>query len=146
MDKTEFAKMLDGRQYLHEITQGETDIAKENNLVIVFGASDDLMKLNGVFADEINCYDGGSVLIEPDGGIISQTECEDCSQCKFQIAAKAKAHELKALWCENDKGASWTYEIDIPFATFNIMEDAELYCVGIVFSLDDVKVPPVKGE
>ena len=71
MDKTEFAKNLDGRQYLHEITQEESDIAKGNNFVVVFGQSDDLMELNGVFVDEIDCYKGGSVWIEPDGDIIT---------------------------------------------------------------------------
>ena len=33
---------------------------------------------------------------------------------------------------------SWSYLTDIPHKTFDIMEDGEIYCRGIVFSLDDL--------
>lgn len=35
--------------------------------------------------------------------------------------------------------ASWTYKTDIPCERFNIWEDGELYCVGLVFSIEDLK-------
>jgi hypothetical protein len=138
MNIKELAQMLDGREYGHEITQDEISLAKQNNLIVVFGTSDDLMELRGAIDDEIGCYKGGSAFIETDGNILDEAQCEDCNECKYFQVAKAKAHELKACWCENDVGASWTYDIDVPFESFNIMEDGELYCVGIVFSLDSL--------
>lgn len=141
MNAVEFAKMLDGRQYGHEITVAEAALAKEHNLVVVFGASDDLMELRGAVDEEIDCYDGGSSFLTADGDLFNEDEHEYCGKCKYYLAVKAQTHELKALWDENDLGASWTYEIDVPFSTFNIMEDDELYCVGIVFSMDDIAKP-----
>lgn len=136
MDIKDFAKMLDGREYGHEITKEEESLTKQNNLVVVFGASDDLMELRGAIDEEIDCYDGGSAFIGSDGEIISQT-CEDCGECKLFRTAKSKAHELSAHWCEGDV-ASWEYDIDVPFEPFSIMEDGGVYCIGIVFSMDSL--------
>ena len=35
-------------------------------------------------------------------------------------------------------GCWWSYETDIPHETFNIYEDGEVWCVGIVFSVEDL--------
>ena len=65
MTLKEFAKMLDGREYLHEITKEEEALAKEFGFVVVFGYSDDNAELRGAIDDEIGCYDGG--VLEHDG-------------------------------------------------------------------------------
>ena len=41
--------------------------AKENGLVIVYGASDDLMEFDGAIYDEGGCFDGGRVYFDRDG-------------------------------------------------------------------------------
>ena len=51
------------------------------------------------------------------------------------MPANAKLREIEAVWCAPGK-PTWSYETDIPHATFNICEDGELYCEGIVFSID----------
>ena len=43
---------------------------------------------------------------------------------------------MKAVWGE--EGYSWTYETAIPHATFEILEDEEKYCRGIVFDIKDL--------
>lgn len=35
--------------------------------------------------------------------------------------------------------AAWTYKTDIPCEQFDIWEDGEIYCVGLVFSIEDLK-------
>ena len=35
--------------------------------------------------------------------------------------------------------ADWTYETEIPCERFDIWEDGEVYCVGLVFSIEDLK-------
>ena len=35
--------------------------------------------------------------------------------------------------------AAWTYKTDIPCEHFDIWEDGEIYCVGLVFSIEDLK-------
>lgn len=88
-------------------------IAEENGLVVVFGASDDLCEERGAVDDEIDCFDGGETII-----------------------AGAK---VKINWCKN--GYSWTYDTDIPHECFDVYENGEKYCRGIVFSIFDVRLP-----
>ena len=133
MNSKELAATLNNREYGAEITKDEETLAKGNNLVVVFGYSDDNMELRGAIYDEVGCYEGGSAYITADG-LFETCECD----CKYSRVAKEKTHELSAHWCEGDV-ASWEYDIDVPFEPFSIMEDGGLYCVGIVFSLDDAK-------
>lgn len=57
--------------------------------------------------------------------------------------AKRKS-SITALLCMNmmmdadGVPATWTYKTEIPHEEFNIWEDGELYCVGIVFSIKDL--------
>lgn len=97
--------------------------AEENNIVIVYGYSDDCAELCGAVREEIPCYDGGSFWINRHG-LISDTW-------------KSGSHEVKAIWC-GPSGASWEYKTDIPHETFNVYEDEDVFCIGIVFCLDDL--------
>ena len=54
-----------------------------------------------------------------------------------------RANWIDARWCDgmNRDGlpATWTYETEIPCERFDIWEDGEVYCVGLVFSIEDLK-------
>jgi hypothetical protein len=129
MNIQEFAKQLDGRKYGSEITPAEEKQAKELGFVVVFGASDDLAEFRGAIGDEADCWDGGEILFDKDGIF------EECGEgCKYSKAAKEKCRVIEAIWCD-EVDYSWTYKTDIPHATFDIMEDGEKYCRGIVFEL-----------
>lgn len=69
--------------------------------------------IRGAEDDEIDCFDGGEATI-----------------------AGAK---VKINWCKD--GYSWTYDTDIPHECFDVYEDGEKYCRGIVFSISDVRSP-----
>jgi len=131
--KEELAIKLDGREYGEEITPQEEAFAKENRLVVVFGASDDLMEIRGIVYDELSAWGGTSGYFVVDGLLKSACECDDCP---YYLNLMKCAHEVKALW--NKEGYSWIYETNIPHATFDILEDGEKYCRGIVFCLDDL--------
>ena len=111
MDIKDFAKMLDGRQYMDEMTEDEEKTASENRFVVVFGYSDDNCELRGAVHDEIDCYDGGI------------------------IKAKGLPKPINAIWCPADKKCSWSYETDMPHEEFNIFDGDELFCVGIVIDI-----------
>lgn len=115
MTLKEFAKMLDGREYRHEITKEEEALAKELGFVVVFGYSDDNAELRGAIDDEISCYDGGEL---------------------FHIDLPATIY---ANWCPEDIDCSWAYGTSIPNEKFYIYEDGELYCVGIVCDINKPK-------
>lgn len=133
MTLKEFAQVLDGREYgFSQFTPEEIQVAKENGFVIVCGASDDLMEFEGAIRGEGGCFDGGEVFFNKTGVVFPEDDeqPEDCSQ-------------ITALWCaekdENGIRATWAYQTDIPHETFKIWEDGELYCIGIVLSIADVR-------
>ena len=61
-----FADKLNGRAYRDSFDDVKQE-AKENGLVIVYGASDDLMEFDGAIYDEGGCFDGGRVYFDRDG-------------------------------------------------------------------------------
>ena len=142
MTKEQFAQMLDGRQYGKEMSLEDMALAKEHGLVVVHGASanlarllDDLMLFNGAIHNEVECYDGGIAYLDKDELWYSRCDCEDCPYAEEE---RAKCKTITAIWCP-PSGGSWVYETDIPHATFNIYEDGELYCVGIVFEVGSLQ-------
>lgn len=113
MTPNEFVKLyMQNCQYRNEVSLMAAAVAEENGLVVVFGASDDLCEIRGAEDDEIDCFDGGEATI-----------------------AGAK---VKINWCKD--GYSWTYDTDIPHECFDVYEDGEKYCRGIVFSISDVRL------
>ena len=112
MNIYEFASGLNGRAYDSEIiTTFEEQRAKELGFVVVYGYSDDNAEFRGAYEEEIGCYDGGRVF-------------------------KCGEYYIDAVWCEGE--FAWTYNTNIPHATFDIFDDEEKYCKGIVFELKDM--------
>ncbi len=129
----ELAGILDGREMGEETNDRDEKYAKDNGAVIVFGASDDLMELRGALNDECDCYEGRMIYLN----LIGEIECEcDSMDCPYFAAIKDEASGIEARW--DSEGYSWTYETNIPHETFEIMENGEKYCRGIVFLLADV--------
>lgn len=134
----EFAASLNGREYPFEPTKDEIAIAKANRWVIVFGASDDLIEFRGSVYDE----DGapGEHLIGKGGLLQRPDEDEQETLRKFGHEWSADISNrglacIKSIWCPKDPAASWAYEINREHATFDVMEDGEIYCRGLVFAL-----------
>lgn len=129
MNKEELANLLNGRGYNNETTQEIENEAVKNDLVIVFGISDDLMELRGAIHEEA----GFEIYITSEGLLQNECDNDDCAYFKKE---KELAKKIEALW--NVEGYSWTYKTKIPHATFDILEDGKKYCRGIVFSLNDI--------
>jgi len=142
MTTKEWAAKLNGREYpfSQQISKEEIAAAKAEGIVIVYGASDDLMELEGAIRDEVGAHEGGTACILG-GKLLEPHDADrcDCPYCGY-AEAEQRAKVIKALWCpENVPGnPSWAYKTDIPHETFDIMEDGELYCRGIVFRIEDV--------
>jgi hypothetical protein len=134
MNKETLASMLHGREYCSEITREEHFAAKKDRLVVVFGASDDLVCLAGFISDELGARDGTIIPIDKDGLVTN--ECEECD-CPYYQAKVDVATKIVVRW-QNDY-PTWYYETKIPHATFDIVEDDTVFCRGIVFSMDDLK-------
>ena len=129
MELKEFATMLNGREYgCPQFTQEELRIAKDNGFVIVSGASDDLVELEGAITDERGCWEGGTISVKAitDGGIVHN--CERSNTFSFDVK-----------WCkdkdENGNVIPWTYDVQIEHEDFMICVDGEPYCRGFIFKV-----------
>jgi len=139
MTKEELAARLHGTQYpfSRNAPKGIFEQARAAGLVIVYGASDDLMEFDGAFRDELGCYDGGTALVDAKG-LLDRSQIDDDDDeaiCAFVLRKRA-ARSIEAIW--NQEGYSWIYRTDIPHATFEVMEESEKYCRGLVFSINEL--------
>jgi hypothetical protein len=158
LTKELLSEKLMNRQYGNEITKEEEKLAKENNLVVIFGASDDPIELRGAIHNEFDL--GERIFITKKG--IPKNECSQNDEddiCPYFAKIRDKmvknktAVEIKAHWDGEDVDPEyfqsigkpdWCYSFDtsiIKAATFDIFEDDDddknYYCRGIVIDLDD---------
>lgn len=135
--KDTFAAMLDGREIDREITEDEERRAKDAGLVVLFGYSDDGAEFRGAIDDEVGCYNGGTIYVRKEGVLPPHQERCECNFCGHK-AAVAQCKTITALWGAQDQSCSWAYLTTIPHAVFGIMQDGEMFCRGIVFSIADL--------
>jgi hypothetical protein len=133
-------EMLDGVEYTEEDRDSVFEYAKEHDLVIVFGASDDLIELRGAIEDETGAYDGGTIHLDKKGIIpeFNNIDSSDKEALRDYFSREGKGKKIEAIWCPEENGeviASWAYKTEIPHKVFKVMEDDEVYCFGIVFDL-----------
>ena len=132
---TDFAARLNGREYGHEITKAEELEARQLCLVVLFGNLDDNAELRGAISDEVGCAYGGPIRLHQDGILASHDPDCECPFCGYAATVK-KCASIHAVW--GAEGYSWTYKTAIPHATFDILEDGEKFCRGIVFNVADL--------
>ena len=130
------AKELDGIEYPVRIPENCSRDAKKFGIVIVYGASDDLMEFDGAIVDEVGSYEGGEAFVDAKGLIPNYESIDkDDKKAVFDCLARERnGLKIEALWCK-EVGYSWTYKTEIPHAIFEVMEEGEHYCRGIVFRL-----------
>lgn len=128
------AAKFNGREYGAEVTREEESELKAAGLVVVVGASDDIMSFYGAINDEVGAWDGGIALIDGEGLLPARDDVDDDEELERWFTRKRAARQIEALWCK-EPGYSWTFRTDIPHATFEIVEDGEPFCRGIVFTL-----------
>lgn len=141
MTKEELAKLLDGKEYRDEVLGQLYEDAIKAGLVVVYGASDDLMEFEGVIDDEFGCYGGGECRVDADGVVPDREMMEDVEDDEEAMEAwlkrKKAAKQITAVWSAKGQ-PPWTYKTKIPHATFTIMEDGEVQCRGLVFNIADL--------
>ncbi len=147
MNKEEFAKLLSGREYGMEITKDEERIAKESGLIVIFGYSDDNVEFRGVLRDEIGAYEGACFVIAKAGDkvVVSQNpkfyrEIDDLEAIALEpeIYALNNKNKFEAVSTPSELDCYWLIKTEMPHATFDIFEDCELFCRGVVIEVADL--------
>ena len=147
MTKEDFATLINGRQYRDELTKEEEKSAEESGLIVIFGASDDLIEFRGKINDEIGAYKGTDFIIATPGTelFIEDEEvyhkAKDIEPHVISEDSTGKDNRFKAEWAPSSIDASWLITTEMPHASFDIFEDGDLYCRGLVVSADDLKTP-----
>jgi len=142
MTREEFAAMLQNREKREEISDGEAEIAKQSGLLVCFGYSDDNLEFRGIIHDEIGAYDGTKeklFLNKTTNTIELLVLNEDEAETIERLGLTPKTVEIEAIWDPEDLDASWLITTELPHSTFDIMEDGELFCRGIVVSETDIR-------
>jgi len=134
MTRDEAAAALNGCWYGNEVSREMEAALKADGLVAVFGASDDLMELRGAISDEVGCYDGGTAYLNGSGLLVN--DCDN-DRCPHFERVKEAAKTIEAIWSPEGENLSWVYRTALPHSTFEVVEDGEPYCRGIVFLLSD---------
>lgn len=142
MNKKELAQLLNGRQYRNEINEAECRLAEESGLIVVFGASDDLLEFRGCIYDELGAWDGETVNISRKKLKAKNRNIHNVGKISKESIILAKKNKIYAVWCpvdEKDKVyTAWEILSNIPNKSFKIYEDDKLYCIGIVFHKDNL--------
>ena len=142
MNSKELANKLVGATYDNFVSDDVllnnklADEAKQNGLVVVFGASDDLMEFRGAINYEIGAYDGTTAYLTSTGLLLNDCDNDYCPHFEKLTASAAT---ILALWRQEGE-YSWTFKTDIPHETFEITDRGDQYCRGIVFALADLGV------
>jgi hypothetical protein len=139
MTAAELAAKLNGCEYREEIDSATEKEAKDNRLVVMFGASDDLVEFLGAINDEVGAYEGVTVEVDkkgliPDFDFVLGGKDKEELRDFFQRDGLGK--KVEAMWDQD--GYSWVFDTDIPHSVFDVMDEGQKYCRGIVFSLDDL--------
>ena len=135
MERQEVAEALCGREIGEEITPDIKEMIAGTDIVIIYGACDDIMVIEGAISADFSAYEGVTIFVN-DKGLV-ENECD--GDCPYFKNVTERDTAIEAVWGDASYDIPWTYKTGIPHSTFGIMEDGEVFCRGIVFSLADVK-------
>ena len=155
----DLSKLLDGNEYGDELYNeygiNVYDLCKEKGWVIAYGASDDLLELEGAISDELGAWDGCIAQFYKKDSYYPEYEEEDTyRKAKEDIfypieeSTLEKTKEtnykdtvvIESLWCPTGTDMSWQVNVKgAPFAKFNVMEDKnddeQVYCEAAIIDM-----------
>ena len=145
MKKEELAQLLNGRQYGEKMTTEEIIQAEKNGLLVCFGYSYDFLEFKGLILDVAAVYEKDTKYLYIDKNrkltYISQEKINEIKEIleDYNMDFILPIIPIKIQWCPEELDCSWLITTDIPHATFDIYDDGELYCRGIVLELTDIE-------
>lgn len=138
MTPSEIASQLHGSEYPLRLGPADIEGLRSHGLVVAMGASDDILEFEGAIREEINAIDGGYAYVDQQGILPAREDIDDDDILRDFFDRQPLAHKITAHWNEDGSAPAWTVTTTIPHATFDVMEDGEVFCRGIVFRLADI--------
>lgn len=140
--------LLDGNEPVDEITREQERIAAENNLLVLFCRSNDVLEMRGAIHGEVDATGGGDFALILEGEQFSDDESDAIrragSNAVMRISDEYDNEDnprlIRVEWCREDETPlDWGITSNLPSAWFTIFDNGEPFCAGIVIDLDDVK-------
>lgn len=131
------AEAINGREYREETTPEDRAFAKDNNLIIVYGGSDDLCYFEGVWAEEESAYDVTTFYWLPElKEFMTEARMEELRDCPRCGRTPDPDLWIKQTFSPEGKDMTWGFETNFPIhEKFLIHEDGEIYGEGLVIQL-----------
>lgn len=117
---------------VYELSKELKNILKENNAIVLFGQSDDIVSASGLFSDEIYVYNDTMFLIDKEGFIPDNIDDIDNDEDLENYLKRKKnsiAVDIKLFSSGQTININTKYENSI---SFDIMEDEEIYGNGLI--------------
>ncbi len=137
--KEKLAQSLSGRTYPDVITGDEKVAASESGLIVIFGYSDDTICFRGLIGDDVYVGDDTDFVIVAPGTELPcidpeevYRKCSDFEAIIIEEDSPITENRVKALFSQDELDCIWLIKTEMEHATFDVMEDGELYCRGII--------------
>jgi hypothetical protein len=138
----EIKAICDGIEYSRHVPKGAEELAKENNIVIIVGGSDDLMYCYGAecyltdYCEHGYGWDGDTLKD------ISDKKLEkEADQLGLMIwwCGEIKDAGLKIEGYDTEKSGTFSYSVKegIEALDFKVMEGNDVYCTGKIIKFPD---------
>jgi hypothetical protein len=125
-------------EYGDQIPTAALELAKNIQAAIIYGYSDDSIMVSGVTEDQADAYKDKNVWVDKEGflPINENQNCTDAgietiSDCRKLVKRFDQSVKLQVI--EDQGGWLWQYKTDWPHRVFEMKEDGDPYCKGIVF-------------
>lgn len=141
MTREHVLNTLNQLEYGDGIPKDVSEFCRENNLLIVYGVSDDLTELSGVINEEFGL---GDIIIRKEGEtLLLPTDLDDF----YGFDGVYKTFKTIGAIGVDEKGDltgyitpfygrdGFTFETDLPHETFVIKEDGEVQCIGLLVTI-----------
>ena len=130
------AQELDGSDYLWEPSREDVQRWERLGLVVIYGYSDDELIFQGAISDGLSVYGDFDFELFSGGRVLQPGEVE-AANAEDYVAGKNAVYRLRCRARWEHEGYSWWLGAEGPFpwAPFNIFEDGDLFCRGLVVGL-----------
>lgn len=136
-------ELCNGIQYRRDIPEEAKKIAKENNIIVIVGGSDDLMYCYGAdsyltYECEHSCGWDGEDLTTIKGNKKLKKEAKQLG-LKIWWCGKIENQSLEIQGYDVDKSGAFSYSVneDIQSLDFLVMEENDVYCTGKIILLPE---------
>lgn len=134
----EFARKLDDLEFNDFEPSIMFAEAKERGIVILYNIHPMTCVLKGAIHSETDCYVGKIAFIDSTGFSRRFYFTDPEERFSYKNWKENKDIEFR-IKCNSEGNPYWRYETKIPHEKFDVYEDGELFCEGIIFYADELK-------